>query len=363
MERVRNHFKFKLERGVLLSTKELLSYASKNKIEGVSREEVALMRLEHKFLARYEKVRSPKSYMKTTKYRYGVCQTDLGFMDKKHREFNEGCWGFIVCVEVGSLQVALEPVKDKTSESYKDALRKVAETSSIHKISVLLSDRERALTSPATVKELELKYGIKMKFLSFRNKAYLAELFVSIVKKMLGVALAYAKKRGAENPNNWIKFLKPVEKHLNSRKVPGTNFSRSSVHEFNYMQMRNEQENGEAYTNMNIADVSSRVLSDGSGNWNKHFFKYKKNEKVLLDLRALKGLSRRTLFHKAARQGGYSKESYLVAEARLKSNKAGGYTPVYKVRRRGKDPEPQWFYEADLQKISPAVEDSESSSG
>ena len=345
-----------------MSTADLLTFAKRKKLQDVSREEIKLMKLEHKFIARYERVKSPSTYMKTTKYRYGVCQIDIAFMNKNHKQFNGGCWGFIVCVEVSSLQVALEVLKDKGKREYIEGLQKIMQTSSINKITTLLSDQERSLDNDEIKRFLKDRYGIRLVLLKVRNKAYLAELFVSIVKKMLNVALAYAKKNKLGNRFNWVRFLKPIEQHLNSRKVPGTKFSRSSINEFNYMQMRNEQEGGEAYTNMNIASISSNVLKSPDGSWNKNLFKFVKNDKVLVDLRALKGVSRRSLFHKASVKGGYADIVFLVDDAMLKADNKGGYIPVYKVKQRGKAAEEQWFYESDLQKLSPKEEDSEYSS-
>lgn len=360
LERIRMHFLSKARKGQILNAKELLSYAKSKGVREFNEEDLRLLRRDWKFTAMYQKVKSPKEFISTVNYRYGVCQVDLGFMPREIRTFNRDCWGFIVCVEVTSLQVAIEPVPSKSRESWNQGLKNIVQTSSIHKISTLLSDRERALTSRATIETLKNDFGIRMVFLKARNKAYYAELFIGLIKRMLGMSMRYARKRGDDDAANWIRFLKPIANHLNSRKVPGTNFRRKNVNEFNYIDMLDQKYGGEAYAHLNTGSVSGSRLKK---EWGNRLFKFNLRDRVLVDRRALTGRSRKKLFDKASTEGGYSPRIHVVMRRKLVSGKPGRYVPVYRLRQqRRREWEKELFYQTDLQKLSAYQADQESES-
>ena len=360
LDRIRAHYLARARKGQILNTKELLSYASKAGLPGHTEDEIRKLKEDWKFSAMYQRVTRPKEFVATESYRYGVCQIDLGFMDKISKPFNKDCWGFVVCVEVTSLQVAIEPVVDKSAESWNRALTHIVQTSSINKISTLISDRERALTSQSTIDLLKRDFGIRMVFLRARKKAYYAELFVSIIKRMLGMSLRYARKRKDDDAANWIKYLKPIADHLNSRNVPGTNFKRKAVNEFNYIQMLNQKLGGEAYARMNQYRLPGRSLRAG---WGDKLFKFKLSDRVLVDRRALVGKKKRKAFSKTSVIGGFSSTVHVVVGRRLRASRSGRYVPVYKLRKENnKNPEEEMFYQTDLQKLSEYQKEHESDS-
>ena len=349
---VRRHFLKKAKQGVILNSDELLRYAQSKKLASVSPKDLRKLKEEWKFTAMHQRVTKPQDFMATENFRYGVCQVDMGFMKKTLREHNDGHWGFIVCVEVSSLQLAAEPVRDKSKKSWNRGLASIVETSSINKIGTLISDRERALTSELMIKKLRENFGIKMVFLKSRNKAYYAERFIGVIKRMLSMGMRYARKRKDPEAKNWVRFLKPIVEHLNSRKVPGTKFTRKSVNEFNFMQMLDQKKGGFANELMNMTSVQGCRFGGRTG-WGKDLFKFKLNERVLVDRRALTGHARRKVFTKTSLSGGFSPLVYIVVKRKLRSSGPGRYTPVYKLRKnRSSEWEDEWYYQTDLQRLA-----------
>lgn len=359
LDKVRAHFLRKAKRGVILSAEELLEYASDKSLDCQDLERLRKLKEDWKFTAMYQKVSTPKAFAQTTHYRYGVCHVDMGFMSRQLKEANRGNWGFVVCVEVASLQVAVEPVADKSRDSWNRALNGIVQTSSINKITTLMSDEERALTSAQTVERLKRDYGIRMVFLKHRNKAYYAELFIAIIKRMLGMSMRYARKRKDPQAGNWTRFLGPIVKHLNGRRVPGTNFARSSVNEFNFMQMLEEKTGGQAYSQLNLGRVAGSRLE----RYGRRLFKFKVKDRVLLDRKVLPALRGKKTFTKPSAEGGFGPKVFVVSRRQLRASGPDRYVPLYKVREaHSRTEEKIWLYQSDLRRLSSKQQELESES-
>ena len=140
-----------------------------------------------------------------------------------------------------------------------------------------------------------------------------------------------------------------ITKELNGRLVPGTTMKRSSVNSGNFIKMLEQKTGGSPYAAMNLNDLPiSALLGDGV---REKLFKHAVGDLVLVDKRALGGVSKRARFEKSSLAGGYDGERpYRVKNARLKYGGRFTMTPVYQLRRPGPGGRalPGWFYEKEL---------------
>ncbi len=354
MEVLRKHFLANLTRGVLLRNEDLEKYASQRRLD-VPAERIRSLRRLWKFTAMFERNKKRSSFMSSTHFRYGVCQMDLAFVKDKSLlpRRNRGYRGFLVCVEISTLQVAAEPIKNRSYKELMRAITKVARNSVISSITTLLTDRETTFKSDRFVRQVKLRLGIKMAFLKRRHKAYYAELFNSIIKKQLGAALSYEnqrrekKKRRGPAPD-WIKYLPGIVAGLNNRNVPGTDMKRKSVNRNNFLEMLCKKNGSrDPYAEMNSYTVPSASIR--SEDWRRQIFKHQLGDLVLVERRALYSAGPAGRFPKYALRGSRPKRPYFIVGAALK--KGGPFTlaPVYRIRASGSNrPLSGWFYQSEL---------------
>lgn len=350
MDRVKKYFLGRLRKGDLLSYRKLIEYSDSRGL-GVPRRLLRTLRRQWKFLATFEKIKPKPSFIKSTHFRYGLCQMDMAFVNEPgmRPRSNDQCIGFVVCVEISSLQVGVVPVKSRTTAEWSRAVKTLKERSQIKKIKVLMTDRETTLRSIAFVKKMRAAHGIKMVFLKQRHKAYYAELFISIIKRSLGAALAYASERGDPTRRRWVDLIHLVVKNLNDRLVPGTSFKRKDVGEANFMDLLAEKTpgTGDGYSGLNTATTSSRAIRSAA--WKKKIFKYAIGTRVLVEKRALQSFSLAGAFPKNALLGGRSSEVHIVVASALKKGGAFTQAPVYRLSRVGAPrPLEGWYYQSEL---------------
>ncbi len=350
MDKVRSHFLSNLRRGSVLRSEDLKRYAEARNIPIDHSRLVSLRRL-WKFTAMFEKSKKRLGYMSSTHFRYGVCQMDLAFISGKSflSRRNAGYKGFLICVEISSLQVAAVPIKSRTYKELMRAIRKVVRSSAIRSITTLLTDRETTFKSTSFIRKVKEKLGIKIAFLKRRHKAYYAELFNSIIKRNLGMTLAYKGHLEKRDPSNWVKSLPKVVKALNDRNVPGTDMKRRSIGKHNFIEMLCKKAGAQdPYAGMNTSSLPASAIR--SRDWKRQIFKYRVGTVVLVEERALSSNSPSGRFPKRALRGSRARRPYTVVAAALKRGGPFTLAPVYKIQDRSRSGPPLtgWFYQSEL---------------
>jgi hypothetical protein len=165
-------------RSVVLSAKRLAEYAKKKNIP-FERRDLEEMRYRFKFSAFSAPFRKPNHYMSSSIQKYGVVQLDLAEFHPKHRRSNRGCAAFLVGKESLSGQLAIHPVKDKTTASWEKGVVAMAEAK-FNAVRVLVTDRDSAVKSDAFRKSVKKRFGISWTWLKARNKCFKSERFVIV---------------------------------------------------------------------------------------------------------------------------------------------------------------------------------------
>lgn len=341
----------------MLGTEELADYAKKRALN-VQRQELSNLRREWKFTAMFKPGKRPPSYMSSTFFRYGVCMIDMAFFPRKLAKRNGGYTGFLVCVEMTTLQLATVPLKNKSAAEWTRGIKEIAETSTINGITKLISDKEAALTSKTFQEKLKRERGISMAFITRRHKAYYAERFIGIVKSQLSQKMEHSRLAGDKDWDNWVKIMPTIVRQQNQKQIPGTSIRRNSVDSSNFIKMLDIKKGGDSQAMMNTMNFSDTAIK--SDRWRSRLFRYRRGQSVLVDKRALAGKDRRQTFEKPSTAGSYSKKTYVVASASLK--KGGKFTlaVVYKIRPlAGGRPLDGSFYESDLQAYTGKEEEEE----
>lgn len=179
MDVVRRHFEKHARRGITLNAPQLAAFARQKDIR-VALKDLRKIRHEFKFTAFASRYRRPLRYMSSSYPRYGVGMADAAIFMPQHKKVNDGAMGFLLVVECLSGQLAAIPLRDLTSRSWELALVAVIETSSIHALRVMVSDRDSAVKSNDASKglraRLKKRFGLGWIFLKNRNKAFKVRL-------------------------------------------------------------------------------------------------------------------------------------------------------------------------------------------
>jgi len=173
------HFEANARRGVVLSARQLADYARKRGLTGVPLETLRKMRHRFKFTALSSRHVRPPRYASSSVMTYGAVQVDAAWMFKNRAAVNGGAVGFLLGVEGVSGQLAVQPMKDLTSQSWEKALRHMVETSAFSSVRTFQSDRDSAVKSNDESEGLRGKlkrdFGISWYFMRGRHKAARAE--------------------------------------------------------------------------------------------------------------------------------------------------------------------------------------------
>ncbi len=189
-----------LRKGAAPDWKALQKYA-RSKSLAIPDHRLREWRRRFKSTAPFERVKSnPPGHMTNQHPRYGQVMIDLAFYKEKWGRFNQGskgesivfpfvCFflphacqpplcvaGFLVAVEMTSKQVAAVPIRSKRLSELQEAITEILETSVISKIRTIISDKETSVLSKKFRDAIRRDYGTEVKYLSKRNKSYLAEL-------------------------------------------------------------------------------------------------------------------------------------------------------------------------------------------
>ena len=175
MDRVRAHFEKYARRGITLSAVQLAAFCREKNIK-FDLATLRKVRHEFKFTALAARYTKPLRYMSSSVAKYGVVMADMAYFMPRHKGVNGGAVGFLCCVECLSGQLAAVPCKNFTTKAWESALTAILESSGIHAITVIVSDRDSAVKSNHASEglrgRLKSKRGIGWIFLKNRNKAF-----------------------------------------------------------------------------------------------------------------------------------------------------------------------------------------------
>lgn len=231
------------------------------------------------------------------------------------------------------------PVKDKSAQSYKDALLSFIQFYD-YSISSFCSDKEAALSRKFKTFLLD-NYGIRCYHILSHSKAYKAEAAIKYVKVRLSTAveasLEIAKKKAsskgqalsaAENLKlrYWLDHLENIVVHYNQQLIPGTNIKRGSISSANQLSLISALYR----TNEPLNLLSEGTRSHWPAEFMNLFFRYKINEKVHLATRSFYKL--KNIFVKYSVEGNYHPRIFIIHERRLKTNRRFTIVPVYLLR-------------------------------
>ena len=120
-------------------------------------------------LTKFNEIRTPTraaNYMSTFTMRYGHIFVDSGYLGQAR--YNKGHIGLLLGVEGQTHQMAGVPIKKRTREAFEEAMERLIGMSVFHEVSVIYSDRESAIYSPAFVRKLKRRHGVTLRFLHTR---------------------------------------------------------------------------------------------------------------------------------------------------------------------------------------------------
>ena len=141
MEVARKEFNRRAAKGLVMTTRQLVSFLKQKRVfPRPRRKDIVRMRQELKFAAFHGKFRRPLKYMSSSISRPGTIFCDMANFFPELRHKNDGMGAFLLGVDSLSLQSAIHPVKDLTTESWKKGIVKFAE-SGFNAFRVCVTDR------------------------------------------------------------------------------------------------------------------------------------------------------------------------------------------------------------------------------
>lgn len=272
----------------------------------------------------------------------GNVQVDFASFHPDWSKHNDGRVGFILGVDQLSLRLTVLSTKSKSTE---DWLKMVEEIVQRHPfLSKVITDRDAAVTNDRFRNHIRDKYNVSWEILTNRNKAYLAELMIRHVKRLLSVYM------NANNTRRWVDFIEPLVNRHNSTTIPGTQYTPNKVDWRNYEEFTRElTKDPNFFSSLNVAmfkHTPPEALK---------LFKFNPGDVVRVDRRAHPDRAeRRKQFDKPSVIGTYGANIYIVLERGFfYVSRARGYLRIYLLfDPRTEKRVPGSFYERDLALVS-----------
>jgi hypothetical protein len=347
MEALEKRFLSEASRGIISTPEDLLAYGKKMKLSPLP-SAASLSRMRERFpeTAAFAHAAAPTTHMAPSFSRYGTVQIDLAMYgnDPRTRWHNGGCGSFILGVECISKCLFLQPVRDKTAATWQRAVQTMCETV-YDGVTVVLADREAALTSPTFVAAVKKDFGVEIRYLKSRQGAHLAELYIRLAKDRLSISGQFNKRGDL----NWTRAAASFVKDFNSRKVPGTNMVRSSINKNNYEALLSQLHgirDPDVVANLGTRNALSPRVE-------KALFKLKVGDRVQL-LRASNYQVGQTKasFEKASVTGSFGPRVYVVTKLVLRRGKDMTLCPVYQLAEKmGGKPLSSFYYEREVKRV------------
>lgn len=311
--KLKNYFIRKLKTGTILSNNDLRKYVKNRKLK-VSLNYIREIRDNVIPTLLYKRPASIKVYQTITVDRLGLLSMDFANYRNEWKRFNSGYIGFLMVNSVIANKWHAIPMKTHDTSEFERALAEICKGGIFPVVSVILSDRETAITSRNFREKMYKKYGIKFQFIHRLNKAWSSESAIYHVKRGLSMALRSEVTSGGKN---WIKLLPEVINSHNRQKIEGTNFTPNDINSKNFFEFINELHDTKDRT-MHFSTTSIDSRSIKNKQWIKKLFKFRLGEKVFASKYSLEG---RKIFGKQSIQGTYSDIPFLIKRAKLRETK------------------------------------------
>ena len=379
MEKIEAEFQSRLDKtGIPPTGKQLLSYAIKNKLSGVSLSKIyQYLRERAPVVGPFSRSSKIKSFQTIGVPRPGLYFLDYGEFHKGWANHNDGCTGFLVAVENLTNRLFVLPTKGKGTRQWLEAIDKFVEVT--RDVRVIFSDRDAVAQSEKFRKQIEDEYGIKWHFLKKGSKSYLAERYIGFAKTKLSQALDFAESVKGDSIKRWVDYVLPLCEEYNKERILGTNYTRKSVHPRNFNHFveqlfaikakktdKKEAETEDSTTGQKGSQSGIKNSDDPelefngfklgpfvNDNWNKKIFKFNLGDRVrVLRKSNWKDMSERSkgAFEKVSGRGAFGNKAYTINYRQLRSDKTRSVMiPVYGLEEFDSQIH---FYEKELVKIS-----------
>lgn len=320
--KLKSYFIKHLNNGRILTSKELKRYVKQRKLN-VDNAYIRNIRDDIIPTLLYKNPVKIKTYQTITVDRLGLLSMDFAFYKKEWKKFNNNYNGFLMINSVVAKKYHAIPMKSRSLKEFENVLEQICKGGIFPVISVILSDRETAITSPNFRKEMNTKYGIKFQFLTRYNKAWSSENAIFHTKKALSMALI------SNGGKNWVRLLTEVIANHNRKKIEGTSFSPNDININNFYDYLNELHDVKDITmTFNTNSIDSRSIKQND--WIKKLFKFKLGEKVYASKYSLYG---RKSFKKRSVEGTYSNKPFLIKRAILRQTRDKKLVPgMYHIK-------------------------------
>ena len=237
--------------------------------------------------------------------RFATVFIDVAFIGRKSK--NDGFIGFVTAVEGISTQLAAVPIKRRTITAFESAIKTLLRETMLSQVVLIIADRESALFSKKFSDFLKKKYGVAIKYLSKRNKSYLAERYNKMLKTRLSRGMRQTKSE------RWVDLLQPIIRQFNRQYVKGTSFRRKNISAKNVQQFLDEKYKTEDFPSLlnSVKIHSSTILNQ---KWKKKIFLFEEGERVLLSRAVSGGRGGEGRFPKPSLRGYFDEKVYVITD-------------------------------------------------
>jgi hypothetical protein len=318
LNRLEEHFLDRAKRGVVLSLGDLVRLRNRWGLE-VPTSELKKYRYRWKFVAIHSKFERPAHFMTASVDKLGNVMLDMAMFKPHLKRFNRQCKYFLVGVDCLSQKMACYPFANKSRVSWeKGALSMIANDFPV--VKTFITDRDTAISGKAFQDRILEQRGVSWIHLMNREKAFLAENGIGIMKERLDMACA--------SDNNWVDKIADILEAYNDRFVTGTNIRRRDVNKDNWIKVLMQRyDTRDPYPLFNLGQAGN--LSEGRQR--RLRFRFAVGDKVRLSNRA-NYTTKGSAFWKSSEKGSYGPRVYEVEEVRLKSNKDLFLSKVYALK-------------------------------
>ena len=242
-------------------------------------------------------------------------------------------------MEALSLKIAMEPVKDKSDQSFQSTVETMVETR-FPDVTRFSSDRETALRQTKWQNKMKSRFGITWNFFYVRSKCYKAERMIRLAK----TAISLMEKMLKRENKKWIDLPQKFCNYWNARRIPGTSYTPNTIDKSNYMdflaKLLKTKDPSVVFTTSFI-QASSLPPSARRKIW-----RYRKGQLVNIPRELDLSLTKEEKRAKKSVYGSWSPKLYKVERLFLKRTRNNYLVPCYKLNvEQGDD---ILFYNNDL---------------
>lgn len=319
-------FAKQISKGRDVSVEEIRKYAKNRKFLDLASDEEAMKQIRRSNLPSWRFSRGgarknrSQEWQTVTLPRLGIISMDLAFFEDSLKRHNAGFEGALVCCDIMTNRRAAIPVKNKSMNTFEDAVEILVKGNLFPEISTLLSDREAAVASAKFRKKIKDDYLIDIFFLRRHSKSYSAEQSIGWLKREISIVLEQT------NSLRWIDVVDTIIARWNREKIPGTDFARDEVDESNFLEFMDQLYNlKDSSLSFNSRSIDYKTFLDAD--WRRELFGgFVVGQRIHVLQKSLLSEKART-FYKTSRKGYFSSKVHVIVAAKLRSTKKNKLIP------------------------------------